>query len=348
MKRYTNKELVEIYKNLKTSAKILGFSSASDSEMIAEIELEAVKRHLNLIDGTVEETAAEEKAEGKTYVASVTNKETKAIEVITNSGYTNKKDFAHDLRANGYSVKFISTPEKFDEDCESYWQKIEARKYARIVAKQHKTQDEEQTIESTSDEISEVETTEQAQESKDTFEYRNYIISGNERTGIIAIDNHGNFSPNVYRTVEEAKKAVDEDIECAERKYAEMEAEKQAEPVDYSKFFVERGAEDSIVRNDNGIFEVVLGHTEDNHALLSVTESGKYEYDVAVYRIDKHGNVDSVPVESAHFKNFGSCRRYYKTIMNKFIGDDHLADKNRKHSAGVKRHSLLGMLAGAK
>ena len=64
--KYTNKELVEIYKNLKTSAKILGFSSASDSEMIAEIELEAIKRHLNLVDGTVEETAEIETAKPET------------------------------------------------------------------------------------------------------------------------------------------------------------------------------------------------------------------------------------------------------------------------------------------
>lgn len=63
---YTNKELVEIYKNLKTSAKILGFSSASDSEMIAEIEIEAIKRHLNLVDGTVEETAEIETAKSET------------------------------------------------------------------------------------------------------------------------------------------------------------------------------------------------------------------------------------------------------------------------------------------
>lgn len=85
----------------------------------------------------------------------------------------------------------------------------------------------EQTVETIAEGTSEVETTEQAQaeENKDTFEYRNYIISGNERTGIIAIDNHGNFSPKVYKTVEEAKKAVDEDIEYAEKKYAEMEAE---------------------------------------------------------------------------------------------------------------------------
>lgn len=85
----------------------------------------------------------------------------------------------------------------------------------------------EQTVETIAEGTSEVETTEQvqAEENKDTFEYRNYIISGNERTGIIAIDNHGNFSPKVYKTVEEAKKAVDEDIEYAEKKYAEMEAE---------------------------------------------------------------------------------------------------------------------------
>ncbi len=66
--KYTNKELVEIYKNLKTSAKILGFSSANDSEMIAEIELEAIKRHLNLVDGTVEETAETETAKPETVV----------------------------------------------------------------------------------------------------------------------------------------------------------------------------------------------------------------------------------------------------------------------------------------
>lgn len=64
--KYTNKELVEVYKNLKTSAKILGFSSANDSEMIAEIELEAIKRHLNLVDGTVEETAEIETAKPET------------------------------------------------------------------------------------------------------------------------------------------------------------------------------------------------------------------------------------------------------------------------------------------
>ena len=146
----------------------------------------------------------------KTYKAAVTNKETGKLEVITRDDYTSKKDFAHDLRVNGYAVRFISTPEKFDEDCEKYHWELERRKNVREAMKQHKAskeQDEqeaqevqetvEQTVETIAEGTSEVETTEQAQaeENKDTFEYRNYIISGNERTGIIAIDNHGNFSP---------------------------------------------------------------------------------------------------------------------------------------------------------
>lgn len=58
--KYTNEMLVEIYKNLKTSAKILGFASPSDSEMMTEIELEAIKRHINLLEeSTVAESTKE-------------------------------------------------------------------------------------------------------------------------------------------------------------------------------------------------------------------------------------------------------------------------------------------------
>lgn len=69
--KYTDEMLVEIYKNLKTSAKILGFASASDSEMMTEIELEAIKRHINLPDGAVEpqkeEISKQANAETDTY-----------------------------------------------------------------------------------------------------------------------------------------------------------------------------------------------------------------------------------------------------------------------------------------
>ena len=61
----------------------------------------------------------------KEYIASVTyNGELKHI----NAEYPTKKAFYEDLRANGYSVRFISTEEKFDEDCEKYEQRCDASK----------------------------------------------------------------------------------------------------------------------------------------------------------------------------------------------------------------------------
>lgn len=53
------------------------------------------------------------------YIASVRNKETRELTTIT-SEYPNKKEFAEDLRGNGYSIRFISTEDKFDADCEKW------------------------------------------------------------------------------------------------------------------------------------------------------------------------------------------------------------------------------------
>lgn len=69
------------------------------------------------------------------YTASVKNKETKKIEVIT-SDYPNKKAFAFDLRRNGYSVRFISTEKNFDRDCEKYYEKLESKRVSRQTAKE--------------------------------------------------------------------------------------------------------------------------------------------------------------------------------------------------------------------
>lgn len=49
------------------------------------------------------------------------------LEIIT-MDYPTKKAFAEDLRGNGYRIRFISTPEKFDEDCEKYHQACELTK----------------------------------------------------------------------------------------------------------------------------------------------------------------------------------------------------------------------------
>ncbi len=65
------------------------------------------------------------------YIAMVTDKETKKLEKIE-AEYPTKKAFDHDLKRNGYAVRFITTEENFDEDCTKYHEKLEK---ARIRAK---------------------------------------------------------------------------------------------------------------------------------------------------------------------------------------------------------------------
>lgn len=61
------------------------------------------------------------------YIASVRDKETKELMLIERE-YSRKSDFYNDLRCNGYSVRFITTEEKFDEDCEKWHEKNERSK----------------------------------------------------------------------------------------------------------------------------------------------------------------------------------------------------------------------------
>jgi hypothetical protein len=65
------------------------------------------------------------------YVASVRNKDTNKLEVITREDYSSKKSFEADLKRNGYKIRFISTEDKFDEDCDKYNSKLESAKAAR-------------------------------------------------------------------------------------------------------------------------------------------------------------------------------------------------------------------------
>jgi hypothetical protein len=43
--------------------------------------------------------------------------------------------------------------------------------------------------------------------------YRGYFITGSEAISFVALDPHGNYAPTCFDTIEEAKKAIDEDIE---------------------------------------------------------------------------------------------------------------------------------------
>lgn len=61
------------------------------------------------------------------YIASVRDKETKELMIIERE-YSRKSDFYNDLRGNGYSVRFITTEEKFEEECEKWHEKNETSK----------------------------------------------------------------------------------------------------------------------------------------------------------------------------------------------------------------------------
>lgn len=64
------------------------------------------------------------------YIASVRDKETNLLSIIE-SEYDRKSDFYSDLHGNGYSVRFITTEEKFDEDCQKWNERNEQRKLIR-------------------------------------------------------------------------------------------------------------------------------------------------------------------------------------------------------------------------
>ena len=59
-----------------------------------------------------------------TYTAYITDRETKESKVFTHED-ENKKNFARNLRGNGYIVHFIATPETFEEESAKYHARLE-------------------------------------------------------------------------------------------------------------------------------------------------------------------------------------------------------------------------------
>lgn len=68
------------------------------------------------------------------YVASV--KDGKQIKIIK-CEYETKKAFSHDLRANGYKIRFIATPETFDAECDKYYYKLKTQHYIRKAKREY-------------------------------------------------------------------------------------------------------------------------------------------------------------------------------------------------------------------
>lgn len=70
------------------------------------------------------------------YIASV--KWEGKIEIIERD-YPTANEFKKDLRANGYQVRFITTEENFDRDCEEYyWKLTKKRNIARAIRESRK------------------------------------------------------------------------------------------------------------------------------------------------------------------------------------------------------------------
>lgn len=74
------------------------------------------------------------KSTNKVYMACVTYNGKIEVQHVTGP---NKTWVAEQLRKNGYRIQFISTPEKFDEDCEKYHEAVEKTK--RIHKAQYDT-----------------------------------------------------------------------------------------------------------------------------------------------------------------------------------------------------------------
>lgn len=59
------------------------------------------------------------------YIASVKDPDTNTVVLISKDCFKTKKEFAICLRENGYRVRFITTEEKFDEDCNKYHLRVD-------------------------------------------------------------------------------------------------------------------------------------------------------------------------------------------------------------------------------
>lgn len=76
------------------------------------------------------------------------------IQIIT-SEYNSKKDFAADLRRNGYKVQFVATPETFEAESDKYNERRERKnsiaRYARAAEKASRERIAEQEAETTTE-----------------------------------------------------------------------------------------------------------------------------------------------------------------------------------------------------
>ena len=80
----------------------------------------------------------------KTRIYKAWVRDSKTKELITiQSEYANKKDFYDDLKANGYRVRVIATPDKFEEACDTWCENAAYESDVRKYASEAKRKSEE-------------------------------------------------------------------------------------------------------------------------------------------------------------------------------------------------------------
>lgn len=114
---------LRLRKNLLEEVKAEGNATANEIKFHEDaiLALEA----LNTV--AVEETT--------TFIVSARNKETNEI-VVREYEAKSAKEAKKDFQDNGYAVRFVTTEENFDADCEAYNAKVEKQVSMRAIMKE--------------------------------------------------------------------------------------------------------------------------------------------------------------------------------------------------------------------
>lgn len=132
----TTKELKEKAKELK----IKNWWNLKKDELISSIQNVQNDVELANVDTSLPTEESESESENEAsveYVASVRNKETKEIEVVRGQ-YSNRTEFYVWLRANGYTVRYVSTEKNFEIDGKKYRKACDKVKADRKAARKAK------------------------------------------------------------------------------------------------------------------------------------------------------------------------------------------------------------------
>lgn len=112
-------------------------------EYIVEIEETEEETTEETVEEVAEEASVKKSAKKtRVYKALVRDSKTREFKIIE-SEYANKTDFYKDLKTNGYRVRVIATPDKFEEACNTWSENADNEARARKYASKARRESEE-------------------------------------------------------------------------------------------------------------------------------------------------------------------------------------------------------------